>query len=160
MRLRGTCLVLPGACRSVVSVCAGFGGGVVPGGTGAGGGAIAYDQSGIWAVVAARTGTVRARGNAARMTSPANLRIKSLHSRRVIDGATIRPNPGFGIRDSGSAIRDSRFGPYTRAERKNHENRRVLGALRACRQSGGRADHPGRAKELQHRSVAPERAQT
>jgi hypothetical protein len=72
--------VLPGTVRSVVSVAAGFGGGVTPGAGGGGGGAIAYAQSGIWAVVAARRPTVRARGNAASRTRAANLRIKSLHS--------------------------------------------------------------------------------
>src|SRR5512143_362722 len=83
IRLRGYCLELPGTVRSVVSVAAGFGGGVVPEAAGGGGGAIAYAQSGIWAVVAARTAAVASSGNAARITSAANLRIKSLHSNTV-----------------------------------------------------------------------------
>src|SRR5207237_4643320 len=80
MRLRGICLVLPGSVLRVVSVCAGLGGLTSPGASGGGGGAMAYAQSGICAVVAACSATERARGNAARMTSAANLRIKTLHN--------------------------------------------------------------------------------
>src|SRR5438309_1708884 len=66
IRLRGICFVLPGRVLSVVSVCAGLGGRVSPGASGGGGGAMAYAQSGIWVVVAARSATVTANGNAAR----------------------------------------------------------------------------------------------
>src|SRR5690349_19600527 len=77
MRLRGTCFVLPGACFSVVSVCAGLGGRTSPGASGGGGGAMAYAQSGICAVVAARSATVSTNGSAARTIKAANLRIKT-----------------------------------------------------------------------------------
>src|SRR6185369_10997379 len=97
IRLRGYCLELPGTVRSVVSLAAGFGGGVVPGGTGGGGGAIAYAQSG-GAVVAARTATVTSRGNAARTTSAANLRIKSLHSNNQLWSGNYRRTEGEGGR--------------------------------------------------------------
>jgi hypothetical protein len=80
-----------------VSVAAGFGGGVVPGGTGGGGAGIAYAHSG-GAVIAARTATVASKGNAARTTSAANLRIKSLHSNYQLRFANYRPTKGDGGR--------------------------------------------------------------
>src|SRR2546421_6188243 len=117
MRLRGTCFVLPATVRSVVSVAAGLGGGVTPGAGGGGGGAMAYAQSGICAV-AARSADVTTKGNAARTTSAANLRIKSLHSSEVFPGArklyaSFRDS-GLGIRDSGARIREApRRPPYS-----------------------------------------------
>src|SRR2546426_12726005 len=108
MRLRGTCFVLPATVRSVVSVAAGLGGGVTPGAGGGAGAGMAYAQSGICAVVAARSADVTANGNAARTTSAANLRIKSLHSSEGFPGAeTIREFSGFGTRDSGFGRADS-----------------------------------------------------
>src|SRR5712691_2631503 len=151
IRLRGICLLLPGSVLSVVSVCAGLGGRVSPGASGGGGGAIAYAQSGIWVVVAARRATVTTNGNAARTTRAANLRIKSLHSSQVKGAETIRQKPGSGIWDPG-------LGPYT----VPHENHVSFRSFRASgrRGGGGRggADRPGGAEELRHRPVAPERA--
>src|SRR5438477_11522234 len=96
MRLRGICLVLPGSVLRVVSVCAGLGGLTSPVASGGGGGAMAYAQSGICAVVAACSATERARGNAARMTSAANLRIQTLQQRshQALGVANYTPDHG------------------------------------------------------------------
>src|SRR6185295_965876 len=164
MRLRGTCFVLPATVRSVVSVAAGFGGGVTPGAGGGAGAGMAYAQSGICAVVAARSATETANGNAARTTSAANLRIKSLHSAKVtgcrkLYASSGSPDSGFRKESGGNSLNFC-GAPYTSFRKgKTDENPGADGGAVAALRARSCADDAGGPEQLQHRPVAPERAE-